>query len=70
MLVARLGYSGELGYELIVPGLEDPGLRRSLLDVGRAEELCECSFEAADSLRIESGYVLFDRLRESFAEEV
>ena len=61
MRVARLGYSGELGYELIVPSLQEPGLRRSLLDLGRAEGLCECSFEAANSLRIESGYVLFDR---------
>jgi glycine cleavage system T protein (aminomethyltransferase) len=59
--IARLGYSGELGYELIVPSLEEPGLRRSLLDLGLAEGLCECSFEAANSLRIESGYVLFDR---------
>jgi len=61
MLVARLGYSGELGYELLVPAAEEQTLRASLLDAGRAEGLRECTFEAADSLRIESGYVLFDR---------
>jgi hypothetical protein len=61
MLVARLGYSGELGYELLVPAAEEQALRASLLDAGRAAGLCECTFEAADSLRIESGYVLFDR---------
>jgi len=61
MLLARLGYSGELGYELLVPAAEEQTLRASLLDAGHAEGLRECTFEAADSLRIESGYVLFDR---------
>ena len=61
MLVARLGYSGELGYELLVPAAEEQTLRASLLDAGRAGGLCECTFEAANSLRIESGYALFDR---------
>ncbi len=61
MVVARLGYSGELGYELIVPKTEKRRLRGTLLSSGHAEGLCECTFEAANSLRIESGYVLFDR---------
>jgi aminomethyltransferase len=61
MLVARLGYSGELGYELMVPAAEEPRLRSKLLDLGRPEGLVECSFKAANTLRIESGYVLFDR---------
>lgn len=61
LTIARLGYSGELGYELIVPRANEPRLRRTLLDIGRVDGLCECGFEAADSLRIESGYLLFDR---------
>ena len=61
MLLARLGYSGELGYELIVPAADEPRLRSKVLDLGRTDGLVECSFEAANSLRIESGYVLFDR---------
>jgi aminomethyltransferase len=61
VIVARLGFSGELGYELLVPAADAPGLRHNLLDAGRSEGLRECSFAAADSLRIESGYVLFDR---------
>jgi aminomethyltransferase len=61
LLVARLGYSGELGYELMVPPAEEPRLRSRLLDAGHTDGLCEASFEAANSLRIESGYVLFDR---------
>lgn len=55
--VGRLGYSGELGYEIVVPAAEAPSLRSALLQLGVAE----CGFDAANSLRIESGYVLFDR---------
>ena len=57
MVVGRLGFSGELGYELLVPAERGATLRQSLLD----QAVPECSFAAADSLRIESGYVLFDR---------
>ena len=61
MYVGRLGYSGELGYELLVPRAQSKRLWDSLLEAGRPDGLRECSFEAANSLRIESGYVLFDR---------
>jgi aminomethyltransferase len=61
LLVGRIGYSGELGYELLIPAAEGPALRRRILEVGRNEGLRECGWAAADSLRIESGYVLFDR---------
>lgn len=61
MIVGRLGFSGELGYELLVPAADVPGLRHRLLHVGAGDDLRECSWAAADSLRIESGYVLFDR---------
>ena len=58
LIAARLGFSGELGYELMVPAAEASALREKLLNTGG---LRECSWAAADSLRIESGYVLFDR---------
>ena len=58
LIAARLGFSGELGYELLVPAAEASALREKLLNIGG---LRECSWAAADSLRIESGYVLFDR---------
>ena len=61
MLVGRIGYSGELGYELLVPIDEEPALRHRLLHLGAGNGLRACSWAAADSLRIESGYVLFDR---------
>ena len=53
--IGRLGYSGELGYELILPSEVAPvGLRRKL-----AADARECGFDAANSLRVESGYILF-----------
>ena len=61
LIVARIGYSGELGYELLVPAAEAAALRSRLMQAGQAEGLRECTWPAADSLRIEAGYVLFDR---------
>jgi aminomethyltransferase len=61
LIVARLGFSGELGYELLVPATDGAALRQKLLDAGRNEGLRTCGWAAADSLRIEAGYVLFDR---------
>lgn len=57
VLIARLGYSGELGYELIVPAAERHGLWQLLVRAGAVE----CGADAMNSLRIEAGYVLFDR---------
>jgi glycine cleavage system T protein (aminomethyltransferase) len=60
-LVGRLGFSGELGYELIAPAGQGGALRQGVLEAGKGHDIRECGFEAADSLRIESGYVIFDR---------
>jgi aminomethyltransferase len=54
--IGRLGYSGELGYELVVPGDAAPALWRAL-----AADAPECGFDAANTLRVESGYILFTR---------
>ncbi len=59
--VGRIGYSGELGYEIVVPAAQESAMRRALAEAGGARALRECGFDAANSLRIESGYVLFDR---------
>jgi aminomethyltransferase len=61
LVVGRIGYSGELGYELLVPAHEAQALRRELVAAGSPEGLRECGWACADSLRIEAGYVLFDR---------
>ncbi|MGE5791082.1 MAG: aminomethyltransferase family protein [Bacteroidota bacterium] len=52
--IGRLGYSGELGYEVIVPGDAASTVWQRL-----AADARECGFDAANSLRIESGYILF-----------
>lgn len=59
--VARLGYSGETGYELIVSVGLGAALWRALLDAGADYDIAECGFDAADSLRIEAGHILFSR---------
>lgn len=57
--IGRIGYSGELGYELIVPADAAPLIWQSLLDAGQRFGIRPCGFEAANLLRIESGYILF-----------
>jgi aminomethyltransferase len=60
-LIARVGYSGESGYELVIGSARAPALWQSLLDAGNDFDLRPCGFEAADSLRIEAGHLLFSR---------
>ena len=52
--VGRIGYSGELGYELVVPADAAPSVWRRL-----GADARECGFDAANTLRVESGYILF-----------
>lgn len=59
--LGRLGYTGELGYELIVPQSLGAQWWHHLMQAGEDLGLRECGFEAADALRIEAGYVLFSR---------
>jgi len=59
--IARLGYSGETGYELVLSDAAAPGLWRALLANGADAGLVECGFDAIDSLRIEAGHILFTR---------
>lgn len=61
VIVGRIGYSGELGYEILVRDADAAAFGRKLLDAGRGEDLRDCTWAAANSLRIEAGYVLFDR---------
>jgi aminomethyltransferase len=53
--VARTGYTGEDGFELVVPGEQAPALWRSLLDAGAAA----CGLGARDTLRLEAGMALY-----------
>ena len=59
--IARLGYSGETGYELVIADAAAPSLWQALLEARRDAGLVECGFDAVDSLRIEAGHILFTR---------
>ena len=52
-LVARLGYTGEAGYEIVIRSDTAPELWNAIAKAGRARGLEECGFAAADTLRIE-----------------
>jgi aminomethyltransferase len=55
VFVARTGYTGEDGFEIVVPGAQAPGLWRSLLDAGAVA----CGLGARDTLRLEAGMALY-----------
>ncbi len=57
--IGRLGYSGELGYEIVADASAGDKLWQHLMQAGRAHGLRECGFEAAYSLRIEAGLILY-----------
>ncbi|MGV3628604.1 MAG: aminomethyltransferase family protein [Betaproteobacteria bacterium] len=59
--ISRIGYSGELGYEIVVRTQDGPELWEALRRAGAPQGLQECGFDAANSLRIEAGYILFTR---------
>lgn len=59
--IARLGYSGETGYEIAIDEAAAPALWQALLAAGAGAGLVECGFDAANSLRIEAGHILFTR---------
>ncbi len=62
-LVSRTGYTGELGYELFVPGPAAVDVAERLVAAG----VVPCGLVARDTLRLEKGYLLsgqeFDRDR-------
>jgi aminomethyltransferase len=63
--IARIGYSGESGFELVVPAAAGAVLWERLRRDGAPYGMAECGFGAADSLRIEAGHMLFSQeLRE------
>ena len=59
--LARIGYSGETGYELVVPAAHAAETWALLLSHGETDGLLECGLDAMDSLRIEAGHILFMR---------
>jgi aminomethyltransferase len=57
--LARIGYSGETGYELVIDDAAAPALWEALRAAGERDGLLECGFAAINTLRIEAGHMLF-----------
>ena len=53
--VGRTGYTGEDGFELMLPGRETPGLWRALAEAG----VQPCGLGSRDTLRLEAGMNLY-----------
>jgi aminomethyltransferase len=58
LIVCRTGYTGEHGYELVVPAGAAVGAWDALLAAGEAYGLRACGLGARDTLRTEMGYPL------------
>jgi len=57
--IARTGYTGEDGFEILVQWDKGPDLMKILLDAGKDEGVLPCGLGARDSLRLEAGFPLY-----------
>jgi aminomethyltransferase len=58
LTVCRTGYTGEHGYELVVPAKEAGAVWDAVVDAGTAYGIRPCGLAARDTLRTEMGYPL------------
>jgi len=58
LTVCRTGYTGERGYELVVPAEAAGALWDAVLAAGREYDIAPCGLGARDTLRTEMGYPL------------
>ncbi|WP_284852532.1 glycine cleavage system aminomethyltransferase GcvT [Corynebacterium rhinophilum] len=58
-IIARTGYTGEDGFELIVYNSDAPQLWEELLKAGAEYDIKPCGLAARDSLRLEAGMPLY-----------
>ena len=58
-IVARTGYTGELGYEIYLPNAGATKVWNGLLEAGQALGVKPCGLGARDTLRLEVGYLLY-----------
>ncbi|HET7319812.1 MAG TPA: glycine cleavage system aminomethyltransferase GcvT [Nitrospirota bacterium] len=59
VLVSRIGYTGEHGYELITPADRAGALWDALIAAGSSEGMLLCGLAARDILRLEMGYLMY-----------
>ncbi len=57
-LISRTGYTGELGYEILVPVEHAHDFWGALMEAGEKYGLAPCGMIAAFSLRMEKGYIM------------
>jgi aminomethyltransferase len=57
-LISRTGYTGELGYEVLVPAEHAHDVWQALTEAGGKHGLALCGLVAAFGLRIEKGYIM------------
>ena len=58
-ILSATGYTGEIGYELILPSEEAPLVWNQLLKMGKPHGLIPCGLGARDTLRLEAGNCLY-----------
>lgn len=58
-LVSRTGYTGEDGFEIACAWDDGPRVWEALMDAGRDDGLVPVGLGARDTLRLESGYMLY-----------
>lgn len=58
-IIARTGYTGELGYELYVPAESSPKIWSALVEAAAKVGGKPCGLGARDTLRLEMGYLLY-----------
>ncbi|NKE69648.1 glycine cleavage system aminomethyltransferase GcvT [Candidatus Manganitrophus noduliformans] len=58
-IIARTGYTGEKGYELVIPAEAAETVWNALLEAGKAERIKPVGLGARDTLRLEMGYPLY-----------
>jgi len=59
VLLARTGYTGEDGFELIIDNEDAAELWSKIINIGADHELVPCGLAARDSLRLEAGMPLY-----------
>jgi aminomethyltransferase len=57
-LISRTGYTGELGYEILVPAEHASDVWQAMTEAGEKYGLALCGLVAAFGLRIEKGYIM------------
>ncbi|WP_324752474.1 aminomethyltransferase family protein [Roseovarius sp. Pro17] len=55
VMIARVGYSGERGYEIYASAEDAPHIWRSILEAGKQHGIQPCSFASLTPVRVEAG---------------